>query len=101
MTSNRTIPLTVPQLLSILDIDYELPIKDKRAILRQSHALRPESLGYAHYLMSTLAFKSWLSSPAVGVLVVNRHCPDMCIGKTSPMPCRSSAPCLPPRSCSR
>jgi len=57
-----TFHLTVPQLLDILAVDPELPMKDERSIARERHSMPPNTLTRVGTVMTHPLFRDWLMS---------------------------------------
>ena len=85
MEQRRTVALTSYQLLVILDVDPQLSIQDEERVLRESHSMPNEVLTRVGGLLSMPPFRTWLMSPQSSSLIVDGHCGDEAIGRTSAM----------------
>jgi hypothetical protein len=83
--THQTISITTEELLRRLVVDLTYFIRETEHILRQSNSLRPQALGKARWLLSTVQFKNWLERPFSGILLVDGYCKDDGIGKISPL----------------
>jgi len=72
-------------LLNSLSIEPLLSIRDAESILRQSNFLCADAIERARWLLSTPQFKCWMARPASGLLMVDGHCRDRGIGRTTPL----------------
>jgi hypothetical protein len=71
--------------LKSLTVDLASFISETEHILRKSNSLRPQGLGKARYLLSTVQFKDWLARPFSGILLVDGYCREDGIGNISPL----------------
>ena len=77
--------ITTEELLGTLGVDLTSFIRETEHILRQSNSLRPQALGKARWLLSTVQFRNWLEKPFSCILLVDGYCRDDGIGKISPL----------------
>ena len=77
--------LSTQELSDILSTDPQISMVDKEQILRDSHSMLPKALAHVSGLMAAPAFKNWLNSPNLGLIMVDGRCGDLAVGRTSPL----------------
>ncbi|KAE8442708.1 hypothetical protein EG329_002899 [Mollisiaceae sp. DMI_Dod_QoI] len=77
--------ISTSELLGILDVPYDATNTDLGYILRQSNSFKTDTLGHGRWLMTTRSFKNWLGGGGSDILLVDGHCDQSKMGKTSPL----------------